>query len=106
MSFGDRLAALPTPAKVGLALGLAGFVLSLNCSQSTTENGTVTSCFYFDAGALAIAGALVWCASATGFDSGADAEERRFRRGVALALLAFAGIHALRAFGALGHGPC
>ena len=106
MSFGERVAALPTPSKVGLALCLVGFVFRLTCSSSTTENGELVSCSYFDAGALMIAGGILWCAGVTGSGLGAaDEGEARFRRGVTAVLLAFAVLHALRGLGVIG-GPC
>lgn len=104
-----KLRDAPKALWVGLIIGLLAFIVNLSFSTSSSHNGVVTSCTYFDVAALGAAVACVIC--------GIVAAVQRFRSPgrypftawavylLAAVLLLLAPLHALRAFGIIG-GVC
>lgn len=105
MKLGDA----PKALWIGLIVGLAAFVVKLSFSATSSTNGVMTSCSYFDVGALAAAVVCLMC--------GILSAVARYRRpgrypftawlvylfSAVLVLLSV--VHALRAFGIVG-GIC
>ena len=99
----------PTAFKVGLVIATLGFFVSVTVFRSSTVNGAVTSCSYYDLGALAVALVVAICAL-TGF---ADGRKRhpsarptsQWLYSGTVVLLVMAAIHAARGLGIIG-GAC
>lgn len=99
----------PRALWVGLVVGLIAFVVKLSFSSTSSVNGVMTQCTYFDAGALIAAVVCLLC--------GVLAIVRKLRSpgrfpmhagvvlGVSGLVLLLAVVHAVRAFGIIG-GIC
>lgn len=99
MSFAD----LSLPAKIAMGLALAGFFVTVETFQKTSENGVLTSCSYSDYGAVALgAGAGV-----VGIVAVILGIARRDTTSAALAAgaIAIAAWHLASGLGLVG-GPC
>ncbi len=100
---------LPKAFWWGLGMGLAAFVIKFTSGTTTKVNGVVTQCSYTDYFALF---AAVFCVVAAVLGLRQGPRAGRARRvhpavlvGVAVVVLALAGVHVLRGLGMLG-GPC
>lgn len=99
----------PRSMWAGLVVGLLAFVLKLTFSSTSTVNGEMVECSFFDAGALLAAGVCLLCGILA--VSGKLRRPGRFPMhagvvlGVSGVVLLLAVVHVLRAFGVVG-GIC
>ncbi|PRZ42672.1 hypothetical protein CLV47_10416 [Antricoccus suffuscus] len=98
----------PTAFKFGLVVAILGFFVSMTVFRSSSVNGAVVSCSYYNLGALAVALVVVVCAF-TGFTDGRKRHPRLrpsspWLYGGTVVLLALAAIHVARGFGIIGGG--
>ncbi|ATG50383.1 hypothetical protein CFK38_01725 [Brachybacterium vulturis] len=104
-----KLGEAPKTLWIGLVIGLIAFVVNLSFSSTSSENGVMTSCSYFDIAALGAAVACVVCGIASAVQRLRRPERYPFTAWVvyllSAVLIVLSVIHALRAFGILG-GPC
>lgn len=105
MKLGDA----PKTLWIGLVIGLIAFVVNLSFSSTSSENGVMTSCSYFDIAALGAAVACVLCSIVSAVQRLRCPERYPFTAWVvyllSAVLILLGAIHAMRAFGIVG-GPC
>ena len=95
----------PMAIRVAMVCGLLGFIVRCSSTSSSSRNGRLTECSYFDGGAVLFGGVTV-VASLIGIATSLGrSEDKALMLGLSIVSLLVGIVHLLRGFGTVG-GAC